>query len=97
MFPVEEEAGDPPSPGDHEPRHRRAGFEEDIIAACGTQPCPFSSCDKLPLKTQVVIIPTSSFKVALKSFSTNSLFASPSHTNGTVKHGETAATSEFVK
>lgn len=53
VFPVEEEAGDPSGPGDHEPRHRRAGFEEDVIPPCGAQSRPFGSCENL--KAQVVI------------------------------------------
>lgn len=56
VFPVEEEAGDPPSPGDHQPRHRRAGSEEDVVPPCGAQSCPFSSCaDHQVVITQVVL------------------------------------------
>lgn len=42
VFPVEEEAGDPSSPADIQPRDWWTGIEEDLIPPCGTQPCPAS-------------------------------------------------------
>ena len=42
VFPVAEEAGDPSSPADLQPRDWWTGFEEDLIPPCGTQPCPAS-------------------------------------------------------